>query len=112
MDISYDRSSVRAYAIGLIRMEPLPESSRCEFTIVQKTDLKGYVPTWIGGMKIKHSLSTPSELNTTFDRGEEIDATKLSKLAATMEDPSLELYSDEEVDSNKTISDLAEFAME
>ena len=40
-------NSIRAESTGFIKIVPLQESNRCKFTIVQKLDSKGSIPSWV-----------------------------------------------------------------
>jgi len=111
-DISYDNNSfVRGENTGFMKMTPLPGStSRCEFKVVQRIDACGYVPMWVGKLKLKHSLSTPNELLKKFNKDEELDSQERDDLAQVMKDYTHENYSPEETASIDAIQKLAEAA--
>ena len=73
-------SSFRAENTGFMKMTPLPDPRRCQFTMVQRIDAKGYVPVWAANRKIKDMLSTPGELHRSFERDDEIDKEYLTKI--------------------------------
>jgi len=80
-----------------MRMTNLPEPGQCKFTTIQRLDLRGNIPSWVSYMKLKDTLSTPTELNIAFDRDEEIDEVVHARLAHLMRHQDEQVYDAEEI---------------
>ena len=98
----YEGRAIRADSRGFIRIVPLPGNCRCKFEIVRRIDVGGRIPDWVFNLKIKHGLSTTSELHKAFDRSCQLDLEEHEALEEGMKRGRAEKY---ETDEDKIIED-------